>query len=166
MILVTVGTHDQNFNRLTRAADELSGLTEEQVVVQGGFSDYRPLRAKHFQWASMQEMEEWIEQARIVVAQAGAGTIITVLKRHKPLVVCPRLAAFGEHYNDHQVQLATALAGQNRAIAVLELSGEALLRAVQLAEELPETAVDSSRLTNALALQLSDWQNRLGKGQS
>jgi UDP-N-acetylglucosamine transferase subunit ALG13 len=35
------------------------------------------------------------------------GTIISALETGKPLVVLPRLAALGEHRNDHQVGTAT-----------------------------------------------------------
>jgi UDP-N-acetylglucosamine transferase subunit ALG13 len=36
MILVTVGMHDQGFDRLVRAADELAAQIEEQVFIQYG----------------------------------------------------------------------------------------------------------------------------------
>lgn len=46
MIFVTVGTHEQPFNRLIEKMDELveSGKIKEKVVVQYGFSTYE---AKH-----------------------------------------------------------------------------------------------------------------------
>lgn len=43
MIFVTVGTHEQPFNRLIKKIDELKqdGTIEEDVIIQTGFSTYQ-----------------------------------------------------------------------------------------------------------------------------
>ena len=48
MIFVTVGTHEQPFNRLIKAVDELKrdGVITEDVVMQTGFSTYEPKYCK------------------------------------------------------------------------------------------------------------------------
>lgn len=50
MIFVTVGTHEQPFNRLVKAVDELKrdGIITEDVIMQTGFSTYEP---KYCQWS-------------------------------------------------------------------------------------------------------------------
>ena len=83
MIFVTVGTHHQGFDRLVQAADELAADIDEQVVIQRGVTELCPQACRHFKFCSMQEMADWIQQARVVVAQAGAGTIITTLQQGK-----------------------------------------------------------------------------------
>ena len=42
MIFVTVGTHEQPFNRLIKKVDELKrdGVIQEDVIMQTGFSTY------------------------------------------------------------------------------------------------------------------------------
>lgn len=42
MIFVTVGTHEQQFNRLITCVDEMkeNGLIKEEVMIQTGFSTY------------------------------------------------------------------------------------------------------------------------------
>lgn len=44
MIFVTVGTHEQPFNRLIKKIDELKkdGIINEDVIIQTGFSTYEP----------------------------------------------------------------------------------------------------------------------------
>ena len=44
MIFVTVGTHEQPFNRLIQKIDELKkdGIINEDVIIQTGFSTYEP----------------------------------------------------------------------------------------------------------------------------
>ena len=40
MIFVTVGTHEQQFDRLIKYVDELN--LPEEVIIQRGYSDYIP----------------------------------------------------------------------------------------------------------------------------
>ena len=44
MIFVTVGTHEQPFNRLIEEIDKLKGdgIIKEEVIIQKGFSNYEP----------------------------------------------------------------------------------------------------------------------------
>ena len=44
MIFVTVGTHEQPFNRLIKYMDNLkgSGIITEDVVIQTGYSTFEP----------------------------------------------------------------------------------------------------------------------------
>ena len=48
MIFVTVGTHEQLFNRLIEKVDDLKkeGVITEEVFMQTGFSDYVPRYCK------------------------------------------------------------------------------------------------------------------------
>lgn len=52
MIFVTVGTHEQPFNRLIKKIDELKkdGIINEDVIIQTGFSTYEP---KYCQWSKL-----------------------------------------------------------------------------------------------------------------
>ena len=158
MIFVTVGTHHQGFDRLVQAADELAADIDEQVVIQRGVTELCPQHARHFKFCSMQEMADWIQQARVVVAQAGAGTIITTLQQGKVLVVTPRLTVYGENYTDHQIELAAELDRQGRAALVSELSGETLQEAITRALTLQTKTVPSDELVQALHRQMGDWQ--------
>jgi UDP-N-acetylglucosamine transferase subunit ALG13 len=166
MILVTVGTHDQQFNRLVKAADDLSLLIQEQVVIQRGISDYSPKHAQCFDFVSLSVMEDWIARSSIVIAQAGAGTVITVIKHKKPLILIPRLSIFGEHYNDHQLELATALESQKRALSVLEPTDVTLLDAIT--KVYPQTDFSSqqpSELVKALRQKLESWEVNFNWGR-
>lgn len=44
MIFVTVGTHEQPFNRLIECIDNLKkdGVIQEDVIIQTGYSTYEP----------------------------------------------------------------------------------------------------------------------------
>ena len=47
--------------------------------------------------------------ADVIVAHAGMGTVITAGRAGKPLVIMPRIEAWGEHTTDHQIATANWL---------------------------------------------------------
>ncbi|MEJ5201141.1 MAG: glycosyltransferase [Anaerolineales bacterium] len=164
MIFVTVGTHDQGFERLVKAADELATLVEEKVLIQKGCTKYQPIFADHFCYANSQEINDFIQQASVVVSQASAGTIINVLSLKKPLVVIPRLKKFKENWTDHQVELARALAAQKIAFAILseELSGAILRDALARVHQFLPPFDSSAQLIRALREQLKILEQQMG----
>lgn len=106
MIFVTVGTHEQPFNRLIQKIDQLkeAGIIEDEVFIQTGFSTYEP---KYCQWSKFiayQEMVQCVEDARIVITHGGPASFIMPLQIGKIPIVVPRQKRFGEHVNDHQVE--------------------------------------------------------------
>jgi UDP-N-acetylglucosamine transferase subunit ALG13 len=159
MIFVTVGTHTGGFDRLVRAADEMAALLDERVVIQRGSSAYRPVHADHFQWVLSHEIDALMREARVIVAQAGAGTVIQAFQASRPLVLMPRLRQFGENHNDHQRQLADALHAQGRAITLLFISGAALCAAVEAAAQLEMLGGSPLALVEALRLRLATWDS-------
>ena len=73
MIFVTVGTHEQPFNRLVKKIDELkgNGTIQDDVFIQTGFSTYEP---KNCQWSKLipyNQMIKNVEDARIVITHGG-----------------------------------------------------------------------------------------------
>lgn len=122
MIFVTVGTHEQPFNRLVKAVDELKrdGVITEDVVIQTGFSTYEP---KYCQWSKLlpyQQMIKNVEKARIVITHGGPASFIMPLQIGKTPIVVPRQHRFGEHVNDHQVEFARNVAERMRTIIPVE----------------------------------------------
>lgn len=108
MIFVTVGTHEQQFNRLIQKIDELkrNGIINEPVFMQTGFSTYEP---KYCEWSKLipyPEMLSKVKDARIVITHGGPASFIMPLQEHKIPIVVPRQLKFEEHINDHQVEFA------------------------------------------------------------
>ena len=107
MIFVTIGA-SRGFPRLITRMDEIAGEIDEEVVIQTGFTEYRPFNARYFTFASHDEILELIQQARILVTH-GASTIVDALRIGHPVIVVPRLKEYGEVINDHQLELCQAL---------------------------------------------------------
>ena len=122
MIFVTVGTHEQPFNRLIQKIDQLKkdGIIEDDVFIQTGFSTYEP---KYCQWSKLiayQDMIQHVEDARIVITHGGPASFIMPLQIGKIPIVVPRQKQFGEHVNDHQVEFAKNVAERMGTIIPVE----------------------------------------------
>ena len=112
MIFVTVGTHEQPFNRLLQKIDELKekGIINEEVIMQTGFSTYEP---KYCTWSSLlpySQMVQNVKEARIVITHGGPASFIMPLQIGKTHIVVPRQKQFDEHVNNHQVDFSKAVA--------------------------------------------------------
>ena len=112
MIFVTVGTHEQPFDRLIQKMDELKrdGVLQEEVIIQTGYSTYEP---KYCQWSKLipySQMVKNVADARIVITHGGPASFILPLQIGKIPIVVPRQSQFGEHVNDHQVEFARNVA--------------------------------------------------------
>lgn len=109
MIVVVLGTMFLDFRRLVRAADSYAADSGEQVVIQLGMSPQRPKHAAYVGFLPHADLLELQRHARVIVAHAGIGAVRDALNVKKPFIVAPRLKTFGEHMNDHQVDIAGAV---------------------------------------------------------
>lgn len=103
MIFVTLGSQKFQFNRLLKAVDELD--TDEEIFAQIGYSDYKPQNYAYKEFLDREEFAAWEEKADIVITHGGTGAIIGAVKKGKKVIAVPRLAKYGEHVDDHQIQL-------------------------------------------------------------
>jgi UDP-N-acetylglucosamine transferase subunit ALG13 len=112
VIFATVGTQ-LPFDRLVGAVDRWAAArSDREVFGQVGPTALRPAAIAWERFLSPQECRERMRAADLIVAHAGMGTILTALELGTPIVVMPRVAALGEHRNDHQLATARRLAEQ------------------------------------------------------
>jgi UDP-N-acetylglucosamine transferase subunit ALG13 len=106
VIVVTVGTQ-LAFDRLTGAVDQWAGNhSDVEVVAQVGPSMFAYRHMMHHKFLSPKEMNRLFQDASLIVAHAGMGSVLTALKYRKPILIMPRKASLGEHRNDHQMATA------------------------------------------------------------
>jgi UDP-N-acetylglucosamine transferase subunit ALG13 len=118
VIFVTVGTQ-LAFDRLVRAIDEWAADNQDQdVVIQSGESQYTPHNCEARGYVEPSEWEELFNNAEIIIAHAGMGTILKCLDSQKPLIIMPRLAELGEHRNDHQMATASRFLNKTGILVV------------------------------------------------
>ena len=109
LIFVTVGNARNPFSRLVRAADAIAEQTDEEVVIQCGHTDVEVFHANIVKFLTMEQYEKIVQDARVIISHAGAGSVIAALAARKRIIVVPRLRRFSEHVNDHQLEIAAEL---------------------------------------------------------
>lgn len=118
MIFVTLGTQDKHFDRLLKAVYKLE--TDEKIVAQIGSTEFKSSKPEDkfeiHKFLSNEEFEKYMDEARVVITHAGVGTIIYGLKKHKKMIVAARLKKYGEHVNDHQLQILQTFASEGYII--------------------------------------------------
>lgn len=122
MIFVTVGTHEQSFERLLIYIDNMiaNGQIQEEVICQKGFSDYEPINYKADKLLPYEKMQENIQNARIVITHGGPASFLEPLKIGKIPIVVPRKKEFNEHVNDHQLEFSRKVEKRMNNIIVVE----------------------------------------------
>ncbi|NOR15435.1 MAG: hypothetical protein GQ544_07010 [Candidatus Aminicenantes bacterium] len=123
MIFVTVGTHEQPFDRLVKEVDRLKqeGKIVEEVFIQTGYSTHEPRYCEHKKFISLDEMNERIRHSRVVITHGGPGSIMSVLYNGKIPIVVPRQKTFSEHVDNHQMVFAKKLEEHNQIISVYDI---------------------------------------------
>ena len=123
MIFVTVGFHFQGFDRLIQKMDEIAGKVNEEVIMQIGSTKYKPIHAKYFDFVDDDaEMTKLFLTARIIVAHAGAGTLMNAIRYNRPFIVVPRLKNFNEHVDDQQIELADAVSKSHGVVCIYNIA--------------------------------------------
>ena len=150
MIFVTVGTHEQPFNRLIKCIDYLKkdGKINEEVIIQTGYSTYIPQYCVWQKLYPYQEMLELVKQARIVVTHGGPSSFIMPLQIGKIPIVVPRKHEFNEHVNDHQLYFARAVSEKMKTIIVVEKT-DLLGNTIQNYETIVNGMADELKSNNA-----------------
>lgn len=122
MIFVTVGTHEQPFDRLLSKIDELisNGCITEEVIMQTGFSTYTPIHCQFYKLISYQQMLRYVQEARIVITHGGPASFVMPLQIGKIPIVVPRQKQFNEHVNDHQLDFTRNVSERLGTIILVE----------------------------------------------
>lgn len=122
MIFLTVGTHEQPFNRLLKEIDRLyeTGQLNDQVIAQIGYSTYVPKHYEYSKFLSYSEMLKYFKAANVVITHGGPASFIDALTYKKRPIVVPRQKKFNEHVNDHQLLFTRELKKRNFPIDCVE----------------------------------------------
>lgn len=114
MILVLLGTQENSFHRLLEEVQKCidKKVINEEVVVQAGSTKFESKDMKIFKLVSAEKLNKYMEQASYVITHGGVGSILTCLKIGKKVIAVPRYKKYGEHVNDHQLQIVQTFDGQ------------------------------------------------------
>lgn len=137
MIFISVGTHPDGFPRLLKEVARLvdAGVLKGKIVVQSGYTPFSHARITTKDFFPIQEFEKLVSQADVFITHAGEGNIGAAIQNGVPMVIVPRRKKFGEHTNDHQLELAHAAEKENVGVVVHDIS--TLEKAIRTAKDNP-----------------------------
>jgi UDP-N-acetylglucosamine transferase subunit ALG13 len=108
-VFVSVGSM-MPFDRLVRAMDEWAAAHPEvPVLIQIGRGAYEPRHARFVRLMPVSDYRAAVDGARLFVAHAGMGSIISAIEAGKPLLMLARSQALGEHNTEHQRATAASI---------------------------------------------------------
>ena len=81
------------------------GKITEAVFAQVGYSDYKPKNYEYKEFLDREEFKKIINECDKVITHGGTGAIINAVKNGKNVIAIPRLVKFGEHVDDHQIEI-------------------------------------------------------------
>jgi UDP-N-acetylglucosamine transferase subunit ALG13 len=112
VIFVTIGSMFP-FDRLIQLVDELAPeWPAESFFAQIGETSLEPRNMAFEKVLTAKAFNDKVGSARLLIAHAGMGSVITAMEARKPIAVLPRLAAHGEVTTDHQLATARWLKGK------------------------------------------------------
>lgn len=109
MILVTVGTQKQGFNRLFEWIESIE--IKDKVVLQLGYTPFKSEKYESYEFP--ENFQEFLCNANVVICHGGVGSIIEAISLGKKVIAIPRQQQFGEHVDNHQMEIVNKMVDQN-----------------------------------------------------
>src|SRR5699024_11036783 len=124
MIFVSVGSRDYQFDRLIKELDRIvdEGIISDEIFAQIGKSNYEPQYFNYERFLSHEELAYYQDKEDIVISNAGTGSLVGALKKRKKVIAVPRLEEYGEHIDNHQLQVASVLEKEKYLLTVTDIS--------------------------------------------
>ena len=124
MILVLLGTQNNSFHRLLEEIDKLikNGVIKDKVIVQAGYTKFKSKNMKIFTLIPKEKLEKYQKDADIIITHGGVGSIISSIKEGKKVIAVPRLHEYGEHVNDHQLDIIKSFNDAGYIIGIQDVS--------------------------------------------
>ena len=73
-----------------------------------------------FDLVDRDKFSELIIDCDLLITHGGVGSILTGLKNNKKVIAVPRLSKYGEHVNDHQIQIIERLSEEGYILKYME----------------------------------------------
>lgn len=142
MILVLLGTQNNSFHRLLQEIEKniKNGNINEKVVVQAGFTKFESPNMQIFSMIPQEELDELIEKADFVISHGGVGSVMRAIKKGKKVIAVPRLKKYGEHVNNHQIEIIETFKRQGLIIGISRV--EQLSKALMQVKNMKTKSVD------------------------
>lgn len=135
MIFVVLGTWEMPFIRPLAEIEQAAarGVLGEPIMVQSGKTAFESRHMTLVPFFDKEALETMYERASLIISQAGVGSIMTGLRKHKKVIAIARRRMYHEHIDDHQLEILEVF---SKAGTILPWRGEGDL--VSLLTRVPE----------------------------
>ncbi len=115
---ITVGNAKQPFPRMLSmvAAMARRNVLSMPITIQYGNAAVPLVDCTLIPFLASSEYIKMMAEAHLIITHAGAGSIIHALSYGKTPIVVPRRKYFGEHIDDHQMEMAVEMASLNMVV--------------------------------------------------
>jgi UDP-N-acetylglucosamine--N-acetylmuramyl-(pentapeptide) pyrophosphoryl-undecaprenol N-acetylglucosamine transferase len=157
-VLITVGTHGP-FDRLLHEVERLclEGTITGPIVAQVGPGGYQSTALHCFESCNQTEMEQLLQQSHLLITHAGTGSILSGLKAGCKVIAIARQARFGEHYDDHQLEILDEMQKRGAILGGTDPSLLASLLSQVPAFEPREVVVSTVGIEAEIQRQIVEW---------
>lgn len=110
-LFVPLGTQKFPFGRIITALNQQvdkGKYKADEIVMQSALYPINP-KFTHFGLIPNEDFNRYMRESEVVVTHSGVNSIISCMEMGRPLVVCPRLHEYGEHVDNHQMEIATLM---------------------------------------------------------
>lgn len=122
MIFIVLGSQKFPFDRMLQSVDRLvaEGKLTGDIFAQRGASSYVPQKFPSEAFMDTERFNQVMDRADIIITHGGTGAIIKAVKLGKKVIVVPRRAQYGEHVDDHQLQILDMFAGLDLVLPCMD----------------------------------------------
>jgi len=163
LILVILGTHERPFYRLVKGIERLiqEKKIREKVIVQLGFTNYKVRGAKCYRFIPEKRFEEYVKKCSILITHGGLGSIMRGVKADKPVIAVPRRAIFGEHTDDHQLQIVEEAKKRGRVFVVYDIKEleKTIKKCKKIRIKSKKVSYTPKRILKIIDKKLKEWSN-------
>ena len=153
MILVLLGTNPYPFTRLIDAVIQFADKTDEQFIVQSGYTPIESKSLEVHQFIEHSRLLELMTEATVVITQGGFGSLQDCIRLGVKTIAVPRSKEYNEAL-DEQREIVDALANENLVIPLYDVS--LLEEAVDKAISKNIDKSDTTKLPKHLASTISN----------
>lgn len=89
--------------------------------MQSTMYDIEPMFT-HVGLIPVDEFNKYMHDAELVITHAGVNSIVSCMQMRKALLVVPRLYKYGEHVDDHQMEIALLMEEKYHVLVVHNIS--------------------------------------------
>ena len=87
---------------------------------------------------SKEQLEKFQDEANLIITHGGVGSIVSSIEKGKKVIAVPRKHEYGEHVNDHQIQI------------VKDFNDKGYIIGIENVEDLKEAIIKSKTLAIAV----------------